>query len=768
MDYKMFLTESKRDDFLLQYIPLLQKRGIETSVGQLKSYLLNKFGVEFGIHNLSKPSNYFFSGVARYYFEGLLTTNKRLNVLYPNVQDKPIQEICVRLDALVDILRNAYIDSVGTKFEQPEDFGTLPLDKLLKKYNKKINQYLGLDVKEKPSEEESQVDQSVDAGKNYTYEILYSYADAKKFNQWTTPGAWCITYGEQHYNAYVRRLKIHYVVFMCKGFENIPRKVGKGFTKKKPHDEYGNSLICVLQSNMSPEPIYITSRWNHGYGDTQGTEADHAYTKEEFLKVIGCDESVLTRCFEQWQETVKKNKENGNTASSKTKKEAKEVLRKFKYAQMMISNGAQLQDFCDEGYLLAGRFEKPMKSVLLVGMKSDESGDTYYTIFDRGQLKFDQYFVKGGGYRNKPDFKVINDVLVCLTNNDKTVFYNIKKRSVITADGVKTFTHVPYDLNERYLRAQIDYKRYYMVAASGNQIAVIDTQKGDFLTSPQGNSIFESIIPCQGRKRYHYDTNTNYRGHIEVFDIPDKGYLKMVYDSSAQEVYVYDLTTNSFLILNGVFIENGKINGEIVKWTISNRFTNPPKGYIAYENKLDNYTIQYRFLNASDGKLLNILGYTTFKIFENYNDIAYGFWPIDVERLKKDQYSDMMMFYDTQTHDLLKINGEVIVGDGKRFEWEQGYTKGWLLISPERNSVCYLYNPYTKQFYTDKNGNQLFAYYYNDNNKRNEMLIVNIVDNHYNSIKTIDIPPAQEYSEGIKENIKNNFNILLEKLYKGR
>ena len=47
-----FILESKRDDFLLQYIPLLQKRGIETSVGQLKSYLLNKFVVEFGIHNL--------------------------------------------------------------------------------------------------------------------------------------------------------------------------------------------------------------------------------------------------------------------------------------------------------------------------------------------------------------------------------------------------------------------------------------------------------------------------------------------------------------------------------------------------------------------------------------------------------------------------------------------------------------------------------------------------------------------------------------------
>ena len=32
--------------------------------------------------------------------------------------------------------------------------------------------------------------------------------DAKKYNKATEPGAWCITYGKQHYDGYIRRLKI--------------------------------------------------------------------------------------------------------------------------------------------------------------------------------------------------------------------------------------------------------------------------------------------------------------------------------------------------------------------------------------------------------------------------------------------------------------------------------------------------------------------------------------------------------------------------------
>ena len=356
LDLKTLLREGARDRALEQFMPLLQKRGINMSISQLKEFLLNKFVTEGNIHNLSLESNYYLLGVARYYFNGDLTTNKRLNILYRNVTDRFIPEICQRLDALILILRNAYIDSVGTTWEQPEDFGTLSMQQLLRKYNSKINKALGIDTKkekeEEPEEQQPEINNDYTAGNNYTYEILYSYEDAKKYNLATTPGAWCITYGEQHYNNYIKRNKryggIHYVVFRQNGYEKIPRREERDKWKRgpeglpKPQDTYGNSLICVLQRNDCPEPTFITSRWNHGSGFS--LEADHAYTKEEFLNVIGCDNSVLERAYEQWKQTVgyinEKKKADNSEERSVARMERLTVLRGLKYAQMLINGGA--------------------------------------------------------------------------------------------------------------------------------------------------------------------------------------------------------------------------------------------------------------------------------------------------------------------------------------------------------------------------------------------------------------------------------------------
>lgn len=758
-----FLFESKRDDYLNQYLEILRKRGIETTLGQLKGYLLNKFASGFGMHSLSKPGTYYLNGVTRYYFEGLLTTNKRLNALYPNVEDKPKTEVCTRLDALIDIFRNSHIDSVGTQFEQPEDFGNLPLDKLLKKYNKKINQYLGID--EKPQKEEvPQVDQNTDAGKNYTYEILYSYDDAKKFEQYTRPGAWCITYGQQHYNAYIKRLGIHYVVFMRKGFEDVPRQVGEGFTKRKPHDAYGNSLICVLQSNKSSEPIYITSRWNHGYGETSGTEADHAYTKEEFLKVIGCDESVLQRCFEQWKEGLKKNKQDSSSVNSKNREEKKEMLRKFKYAQMMMNNGAQMKDFFEDGYVLAGKPEKPMKSILLVSAKS-EDGSYYYTICDRGQLKFDQYFVKSdtSSYYDRPRTVNVNNTILAITSNDKTIFYSIKKRTLLDADGVKQFTHADYHLKDRSLRDTPVFKRYYMVAARGNQIAVLDTQIGDFMTAPNGSKIFESIVTIQtGNRRWsHYDKNVDYRGHIHLFDIDDSGFLKMVYDSSAQEVYIYSVQDNKFINVPGIIKVDDEYN-----WVLANRSSCPPNGYIEYNLEgTYRYSVEgIKFLNIATGEEFNILGYTIFSQFDNINNMVYAFWPKDIERRENDKYHDYELLYDVETKDLIKLNGKPVEGDVQTYSDFGGY----ILISPNRNSYMYVYNPYTKQFVF---GDELVGHtsVYPSSLRRqynNGLFVYKELEN--GERKYIELPPAKDAIELAKENIKEKFNLILEKIYKSK
>ena len=39
----IILSEGKRDEALGMFLPLFQKRGIETNISQLKQFLLNKF-----------------------------------------------------------------------------------------------------------------------------------------------------------------------------------------------------------------------------------------------------------------------------------------------------------------------------------------------------------------------------------------------------------------------------------------------------------------------------------------------------------------------------------------------------------------------------------------------------------------------------------------------------------------------------------------------------------------------------------------------------
>ena len=423
----ILLTEGARDRALEQFIPLFQKRGINANISWVKQTLMSKFVNEANIHNLSLGGNYYLVGVARYYFNGDLTTNKRLGILYNNVRDNFKTDICQRLDALINILRNAYIDSVGTKFEQPEDFGTLSLQQLLRKYNAKINKELGIETKpgQVPQQEEKpKINDDYTAGKNYTYEVITSFEQCRKYNEATTPGAWCITYGKQHYDGYIRMFKryggIHYVIFRRNGYEKIPRQIGKGYTRRKPHDAYGNSLICVLQRNDCAEPTYITSRWNHGSSvdGTSGTEADYAYTKEEFLNVIGCDESVLQRAYEQWKALGGRHgmsdeeKKERAEQRAQFREEKKSVLRVLKYMQMLINGGANPFTVADQiqgvrvnwktfgwdfrewqkktGVEYMDKNNAPQKYAYIVGISLEDGDKWFYTIMDRKVLLFDQ------------------------------------------------------------------------------------------------------------------------------------------------------------------------------------------------------------------------------------------------------------------------------------------------------------------------------------------------------------------------------------------
>lgn len=699
MTNKITLNEGARDKALEMFMPYLEKRGINMSISQLKQVLLNKFVTEAGMHNLSLSSNFYLLGVSRYYFEGYLTSNKQLNILYPRVNDRFNSEICERLDALVGILRNAYVDSVGTKWEQPEDFGNLPLDKLLRKYNAKINKALGLDVKKGVEAEKPQVSDDYTAGNGYTYEILYSYNDAKKYKQYTEPGAWCITYGKQHYDGYVKRLKIHYVVFAQNGFEDIPRKPGPGFTKRKPHDAYGNSLICVLQSNSSPKPVYITSRWNHGsYDGTAGTEADHAYTPEEFLKVIGADESVLQRAFEQWKANID-NDDNKEKSRAELRADRVNALRRLKYAQMLINGGAD--PFSLEGVrfrpvFMDERGNNPKGLYYAEAWVNDS--EYFMSIMDRKVIMFDQMLTTGTRKLN------YTDKFVSFQNGNQFMIYDRIRHRFLDINGEYKFNHGTSQVNGGY--SSRGYK-YAILAMTGNQLALLNLETLKPVKARNGGAWFETIVPINSRM----NSNRDYSGRIDLPYSVDGRVLKMIYDSASGEEYYFNTNTDSFVdVYDGI--------PETYRITSSVESQSPGETYLHYMVGSDPSTAHisdalHMFKNCNNGEIFHIGDVYVFRAFERCGNV-FGFIP-------KNEY---VAHYVNTNGELLEVEGKPITTDyGACMYSENGYVtislSRWVL---DRNGhvtygnpwdMIYLYNPITNEFYHDDISGYVFKWYGN-------------------------------------------------------
>ena len=513
----MFLFESSRDNQLMPYVELLNSMGIKVSLSQLKQYLLSKFVNEALIRNLSLSSNYYLNGVARYYFEGSLTMNKKLGVFTDDkVKDEFIPEICQRLNALILILRNSFIDSVGTTFEQPEDFGELSLPKLLRKYNKKINEALGIKTEPKNNKEilPSQIEGAI--GNGYRVDILYSYEDAKKYNKWTEPGAWCITYGKQHYDTYVRKLGIHYVILGREGFEDVGRKPGPDF----PRDEYGNSLIAVLQSNTNGKPIYITSRWNHGGFDVPRCEADHAYNKEQLFAITGINDNDLQNIFKAWQDNRQK---VTRVNSSEKRAEKLELLRTFKYAQISLNNGARWTDLFGGAICATHAFTNVDNIVGAVRNKDRKSYDkqvirglvscrctlndkSYLFLMDRGKILFNSIsemnnvtftsYAENSGYIGYPNAVTIK--LGGYGSKETYMVYDYVRHRFVEVDGVTKFKGI----SENWLGE--GESRYYELKVSANQTALIKCGVNEPVMLPNGGYWYENSnskysiknVPC--------------------------------------------------------------------------------------------------------------------------------------------------------------------------------------------------------------------------------------------------------------------------------
>ena len=560
----MILNESGRDDLLLPFLEILKSRGIDCKLGVLKRYLLKHFVEDGDFRNLSLGSNFYLAGVARYYFNGDLTQNKDLAVFDETNQTKDIwnEDICKRLNALILILRNSVVDSIGETFEQPEDFGDLPIAKLLRKYGAKINKELGIVPTKK--EKVDTLDRSENVGNGYTFDIIYSQDDATKYYKPTQPGAWCITYAKQHYNYYKNHLGIHYVIFKKNGWENVPRQKGPDWTPRKPQDEYGCSLIALLQSNSNGEPVYITSRWNHGWESGTACEADHAFTKEEFFAKTGVNDADLQRIFTIWQK-------DKSARAPRDGQNAKKLynLRDLKYRQMRINGGEnpdsvmvtvpremtdkeKIQVYIENHKSTIVGNGKPNKSIIDYFIEIE--GVKYHVLVDKGRILFESLVSSedymGRSYwrptydytdrmnsdntRKASDCKWLHNMIVIRLEGAKYKLYDIRRHQFLDVGGVTTFKYID---NTRDWQSEDAV--FYELKLTNRQIALVDINTNTPLKLPNGQYWFEEL---------KYPGKPTYWGR-EVrpgFVNSNATYLTIIYDSSAKEMFFYNMSTRRF------------------------------------------------------------------------------------------------------------------------------------------------------------------------------------------------------------------------------
>lgn len=671
------LLESKRDNLLLPYYNLLLSKGLNISFGEFKGILLEHLTQNAGIRNLSLASNYYLAGAARYYFNGDLTENKDLALFYnyttnnvrtqqannnqavsQNHQDKFIPEVCMALNVLIKILRDSYIDTIGTTFEQPEDFGELSLKQLFKKYGAKIKKQLGME--EKP--EESTLDKSTSVGNGYTFEILYSFDQAKKYEEYTKPGAWCITYGEGHYNSYIRNLNIHYVIFRQNGFENIERIPEKKKWKpcsngyKKPQDTFGNSLIAVLQSNNSWQPIYITSRWNHGSNDTGSVEADHAYTTAEFMKITGVNQADLERIYQIWAEEV-----NNNKSRNELNKIKKDTLLNIKEAQLRINNGENITSLIDIIHFAVGSVENIKKSVFIGELK----GTSARFIVDKSKIVFESIgdinTTYSTGNRSGMIF-AFNYLIICRFEN-YFLLYDYRQHKIVSVNDVYKFKAIPVPFYSK--QNEFNYS-FYQVKTSHKDIALIDINTNKPLQLPNGEYWFNSMFSQTANSRW---TPRNKVTALFVADTSCSA-LEIIYDESSREKYFYNLTTRKFFnppVFDGDEsllpqlnrfnkLEPILDNSNLGKNFIIFRFTsNPNARWDTYCTPLQLYT--------TDGNEVILDGTKYFKnlVYLGYNFLGYEkFEGNDTSWLRVKKYK----IFDFQNNTTITIGGRAIIADG--------------------------------------------------------------------------------------------------------
>ena len=765
MNYYFYrqLFEGKRDDQLQPYVDICRKHGIDMTISGLKQKMLNKLRTEASMDSISLQSNFYLVGAVKYYFNGDLTTNKRLNILYPQYEDRFKPDVCSKLNRIILILRNAYIDSVGTKWAQPEDFGKLTIDKLFKKYERTLEKIYG--DKETPTGKETKKVspleyKSGNGTGGYSMEVILQHNQCIKYNALTSPGAWCITFNNPgNYNNYTRGNKSHFIIFKKRRCDNIPYKPGNGF----PKDKYGLSMLAVQQSNVDGQFICCTTRWNHGgyNGVPSIPNADFVYRDEDtFCNETGIPHEMLAKAFEAYKEN--KRLLNAETNADRSKDaaeraaERRDIIRKFKYAQMMINGGKALSQIFtnpndgkeDPQYCrcVVGN-GKVNKSVYLV--KIEHLGETIGTLCVRGKLIYDQMLFRDHiqrigclsedtWYNKRENTKNPNILMIDMGYYSGRVLFDLRRNKIITVAGKKKFE------NAQTIEYEGKYTDFVYVMINSRRSGIYDCRRGKAINVDNIEAFYDIVYDKGWQKNVRYglpknailkvkvsdswqdDWNERYQYYdlergVKI-DKPDTETLANLVNSEGN---VLDADSRSRLVKPG---------GEINK--INNKY------YIIYNISVDGGgNIAQCVFDPSINDFAQICGHKVFKFIRPQNKVIYfrtmdgtpnladltrgyisgplmkwlsnpntdinlddGFWHHDENVVRIRFYNsrslDVRLLYNIKFGHYVKINNEIRFqnieesSDGDReHEWKI-YPLGYN-SEGEDNGAFYLYNSET-------------------------------------------------------------------------
>lgn len=584
------IMEGSRDNMLLKYLEMVKQVHPDMTLSMLKKILLEKF-VSYGhIMALSLGSNFYLAGAAKYYFNGDLTRNKEVNLLNPEIEDEFIEDVCKSLSKIIKFLRDKYLDSDATVWEQPEDLGELSLEKLFKKYSKVIENKSDVEVPKKVDTEE---ERRVGLSNDYTYEIIYNFGDVEKYAKPNAPTSWCISTGEGNLRHYMRANNSFFVIFTKNGWKDVPRVKGKSY----PLDEFGLSAMAMQLSKEDGHIVGGTTRWNHGEG-FDISMADNRISQGLLCNLTGITESGLKSIRDTYKKFLPMHgeKEQGDDVKI-TAKDLAEAKRQFSYIKLCIKNSQSpflplprnengmfymynvLKADRPEYMVVNDEFKKKNWRKCIIAVTILVNDITFTTIMDHGLILSNEMIstsndtpflesvsieriVRDGAYEEVHFVDSSTETFIILTLKNKKSVYDTKNKKFLQLNGEKLFVNVidtPY--------------RCILFMVGNNSYAIYDKNTGEFFEY-NGRNEFENIMSVS--TRYSRDISFT-RGCLKYFGTIK--FVNVIVEYATQEVFTLNLETMSVKNFN----EKGK-----VRWLATKEFKTKGGESMLLVRKFDN------------------------------------------------------------------------------------------------------------------------------------------------------------------------------------